>query len=97
MTLDRPIKNVAKIAFDVDVVPDDITLALEDDEQLIHLCEALESLDYAQRCKSDDLNTVDAADERRAVLDLATQRAETLALEACVHPAVDDSEGDRDE
>jgi hypothetical protein len=94
MTLYRPVRDVAKIAFDVDVVPDEIVVVLEDDEQLVHLCEAVESLDYAQRCKSDDLHTVDAADERRAVLDLATQRAETLALEACVHPAVDDSEGD---
>jgi hypothetical protein len=94
MTLDRPVRDVARLAFDVDVVSDEIVRALEDDEQLVHLSEAVRSLDMAERLSHDAEDAVDPLEEHDAVLDLATERAETLALDAGVHPAVDGGETD---
>jgi hypothetical protein len=94
MTLDRPVRDVAQLAFDVDVVPDEIVVVLEEDEQLAHLCDAVRSLDMAERLSYDAEDAVDPLEEHDAVLDLATERAETLALNAGVHPAVDGGETD---
>lgn len=96
MTLSTPVRDVAKRAFDVDVVPDEIVVVLEGDEQLVHLCDAVRALDMAERCCYDAEHAVDPLAEHDAVLDLATMRAETLALDAGVHPAVD-SEAGRDD
>jgi hypothetical protein len=44
MTLDRPIRDAVRDSLDVEVVPEEVVLAVEGDETLRHLAEARRSL-----------------------------------------------------
>ena len=53
MTLDQPVRRAVQTALDVDVVPQDVVRAVEDDEELKHIAEAEQSLRFAERCRRD--------------------------------------------
>ena len=50
MTLSQPVRSVVKRTIDEDVVPDDVVLAVEDDEELHHLAEAIYQLELVGDC-----------------------------------------------
>lgn len=71
MTLDRPVRDVVRSALGVEVVPDAVVRAVEDDDELWHLACAARQLSYA-----DELG--DCSASLAEVESLAEQRVREL-------------------
>ena len=51
MTLDKPQRDVVREVIGKETVPDAVVIAVEGDELLAHLCDAMQSLTYAEKCQ----------------------------------------------
>jgi hypothetical protein len=86
VTLDREVREVVQSALGVEVVPDDVVLAVEGDEELAHLAEAAQRLDFVERCGA-------SSDITGGVLPAAVSNVERLAYRR-VRQLVEDDDPD---
>ena len=75
MTLDNPQRDVVKEVIDKETVPHDVVMAVEGDELLAHLSEAMQSLAYAEKCQG---RGGDAGPLARQVREQAQERVNEL-------------------